>query len=89
MSKQQQCKDKQQYVPKAIPQTCGACRHCVPVMGEVLMYKDPLKYAMGGTHVISQQVSQKCGIGGFVVKKMGTCSVWVPLLPDNAEITAR
>ena len=68
-------------MPKAIPQTCGVCRHCVPVMAEVLRYKDDF---MGGTHMVSQQVSQKCGVGDFAVKKMGTCSLWVPLMPDTA-----
>lgn len=86
MSKQSKAKEDQKYVPKAIPKTCGVCRNCAPVMGEVLRYKDPLNYTMGGTHMVSEQVSQKCGIGGFAVKKMGTCSMWLPLLPDNAEL---
>lgn len=83
MSKQSKAKEDQGYVPKAIPETCGACRSCVPVMGEVMRYKDD-SFAIGGTHLVSEQVSQKCGIGGFAVKKMGTCSMW-QVMPDNSE----
>ena len=86
MSKQSKAKVDQDYVPKAIPQACGVCRNCAPVMGEVLRYKDPWR-SSEGTHKVSEQVSQKCGIGGFAVKKMGTCSMWLPLLPDNAKLS--
>ena len=83
MSKQSQAKEAQQYVPKVIPQTCGVCRNCEPVMGEVMRYKDPT-YTSDGTHMATEKVSQKCSIGGFAVKKMGSCSMWLPLLPNNA-----
>nr|WP_315491635.1 hypothetical protein [uncultured Rhodoferax sp.] len=82
MSKKLSAKEEQHYAPKAIPQTCGVCRNCVPVMGDVLMYKNPKSFTEG-THMVSTQTSQKCGIGNFAVKKMGTCSMWLPLLPDN------
>lgn len=86
MSKQSKAKEDQNYVQKAIPQTCNVCGSCVPVMGEVLRYKAPDSCTMGETHLVSEQVSQKCGIGGFAVKKMGTCRWWLPL-PDNAVVS--
>lgn len=76
MSKQQEAKQRQDYVAKAIPQTCSVCIHCAPVMGDVLRYKDRTNFTTGGTHMVVEQVSQKCGIGGFAVKKMGSCSLW-------------
>lgn len=93
MSTQSQAKKEQDYVPKAIPQTCGVCRNCVALMGDVLRYKDTFRYkdtsnyTSGGTHLVREQVSQKCGIGGFVVKKMGTCAMWLPPVPDNAVVS--
>lgn len=76
MNKQSEAKEKQGYISKAIPQTCGVCQHCKPVMGDVLRYKDNQSY-LSGTHIVSEQVSQKCAIGGFTVKKMGTCKMWL------------
>lgn len=75
MSKQTDAKTRQGYSPKAVPHTCGNCRHCLPVMGEVLAYINPQSF-MDGTHMVPTQVSQKCGLGGFAVKKMGTCEVF-------------
>ncbi len=86
MSKQSDAKEAQQYVAKAPPQTCGVCRNCVPVIGAVLIYKNPKSIA-DGTHYVDTQVAQKCGIGGFAVKKMGTCRMWLSLLPDNAKLS--
>lgn len=83
MSKQTAAKAKQGYTPKAIPHTCGNCRHCVPVMGEILAYKDPLSFT-SGTHMVAAQVSQKCGIGEFAVKKMGACDVYEVLIQSNS-----
>jgi len=73
MSKQTDAKEKQGYVAKVIPMTCSNCTHCEPVMGERLAYIDPTCSAKG-THMAPTQVGQKCGIGGFSVKKLGSCN---------------
>lgn len=78
MTKSAKAKKEQDYTPKLIPQTCGVCQHCAPVMGQVLRYIDPDSY-LSGTHMVSEPVSQKCGIGGFAVKKMGSCGLWLPV----------
>ena len=74
---------KQGYTPKAIPHTCGNCRHCVPVMGKILAYKDPRCFT-SGTHMVDAQVSQKCGIGEFEVKKMGACDLYEVMISPNS-----
>jgi len=67
MSKQSEAKEKQGYVPKAIPQTCGNCAHFMSDKVEREGY-------FGGSYV--DEKSMRCGIGGFAVKKMGTCNEW-------------
>lgn len=74
MSKQSVAKITQGYVAKVVPMTCSNCQHCEPVMGEVLRYKDPAR-ASDGTHLVSEPVSQRCAIGGFAVKKLGSCDL--------------
>ena len=74
MSKQIKAKIAQGYVDKVVPMTCSNCANCVPVMGERLSYIDPTCYAKG-THMALIEVGQKCGVGGFKVKKLGYCNL--------------
>lgn len=73
MSKQREAKDRQMYVDKFIPATCSNCTHCEPVMTERLIYNDPNSWA-AGTRMGLVQTSQRCGLGGFAVKKQGACN---------------
>ena len=67
MSKQAEAKAKQGYVPKAIPQTCV---NCASFRSEKI--EQQTKYG----HAWIKETNQRCSIGGFAVKKMGTCSEW-------------
>lgn len=70
MSKQSEAKRAQGYVAKAIPQTCGNCAHFqferVNVNADRPQYEE-----------YWEDKNLRCGIGGFAVKKMGTCDEWV------------
>jgi hypothetical protein len=64
MSKQSESKVKQGYRP--IPKTCSNCAHFtskLTTLGEVY----------GG---YSKESHLRCSVGGFKVKKMGTCNEW-------------
>ena len=76
--------EAQQYTSKLISGTCGNCLHVVPVMGERLMYLNPHQ-TMEGTEIRSVEVGQKCGIGGFSVKKLGSCAEHAFGKPDTSE----
>lgn len=67
MSKQTQAKEAQGYVPKAVPQVCCNCAHFVSDKVE-------REGCFGGVYVDEKNL--RCGIGGFAVKKMGTCNEW-------------
>jgi hypothetical protein len=64
--------ERQQYTPKLIAGTCGNCAHVVDVTGQRLVYVDPSNYGKG-TRMAAVVVGQKCGLGGFPVKKLGSC----------------
>lgn len=85
MSKQSEAKQRQVYVEKVIPMTCSNCANCEPVMGKRLAYIDPTRTAMG-THIATVQTGQECSIGGFSVKKLGSCNMHV-FEPPNAGVT--
>lgn len=70
MSKQSEAKEQQQYVSKAAPETCSTCRHFEWIEN---VYTNP-----DGTRHYSD-TNLRCGIGGFAVKKMGTCRLWEPM----------
>lgn len=65
MSKQSEAKEKQGYVPKMKPNACMNCRffkfdkgfHNQDLYGERF----------------PKVMNLRCGLGGFAVKKMGTC----------------
>lgn len=65
MSKQSKAKEEQGYVAKAVPMTCGNCAHFESD------FKNSTGYFGGGYQT---EINLRCGIGGFAVKKMGTCS---------------
>ena len=65
--------EAQQYTPKLISGTCGNCEHLVTVMGERLMFVNP-NQMMEGKEIRLVEVDQKCGIGEFSVKKLGSCA---------------
>lgn len=64
--------ERQQYTPKMISGVCGNCAHVVDVVGQRLVYVDATNYGKG-TRMADVSVGQKCGIGGFPVKKLGSC----------------
>lgn len=66
MSKQSEAKLKQNYNPKPLPRVCMNCEN---YKSEMIEYKN----------VFSSYVEEKnkrCGIGGFAVKKGGTCDLF-------------
>lgn len=66
MSKQSEAKEKQGYVPKAIPQTCGNCAH----------FTSNVVRRSGYFGIYEEESGLRCSIGGFAVKKNGTCNEW-------------
>ena len=66
MSKQSDAKAAQCYVAKITPMVCSNCKH----------YESKITEHEGVYGGIYHDESEKrCGIGGFAVKKMGTCSL--------------
>jgi hypothetical protein len=71
MSKQSDAKERQMYTPKFVPMTCSNCAHMKCDMElPAWMGKQPGvwddKYKLEKNH--------RCGLGGFAVKKMGSCN---------------
>lgn len=68
MSKQSEAKSRQKYVDKLIPCTCSNCAH----------FRFEKKTAPGqcGYPDYVSYINFRCGIGGFAVKKMSSCSEW-------------
>jgi hypothetical protein len=64
MSKQSKAKERQCYVPKAIPSTCATCAHFTSVIEK--------RKGWYGTH--QHEGNLRCAKGGFAVKKLGTCN---------------
>ena len=63
MSKQQKAKEAQEYTPKAQPKFCSACMH----------YRS--EFVTNQWNYVEEKAI-RCGIGGFVIKKQGTCNKW-------------
>lgn len=63
MSKQSEAKQKQGYEPDPIIRVCSTCIH----------YRN--KYAPD-KYGDAEEVDSHCDIGGFTVKKMGTCNLY-------------
>lgn len=67
MSKQSKAKERQHYVPKYEPAVCMNCVHYSSNVTE-------RKGVFGGTY--EDERNKRCSLGGFAVKKMGTCIEW-------------
>ena len=65
MTKQSKAKADQGYVPKAVPQVCGNCANFA---------SDMIKPYLGNSFV--KETNMRCVLGGFAVKKMGTCDLY-------------
>ena len=61
MSKQQTAKEKQGYNPKPVFPMCSNCKH---------YSMQPETTNWGYT----RETNIRCGIGGFAIKKQGTCN---------------
>jgi transcriptional regulator with AAA-type ATPase domain len=72
MSKQSEAKERQQYVSKIEPAVCMNCAHYESSIVE-------FEGVFGG--VYKGESNKRCGIGGFAVKKMGTCIEWAGKVP--------
>lgn len=68
MSKQSEARIAQEYVPKYTPSICSNCLHFSSE--RVFVNKD-----WTGKDWF-KETNMRCGIGGFAVKKMGTCMQW-------------
>ena len=68
MNKQSKAKESQGYVAKATPRTC---QNCVNFSFDRVQTVEPTTYNPNGWWA---DKNLRCKIGGFVVKKMGTCN---------------
>jgi hypothetical protein len=66
MSKQSEAKLAQGYEPKPVPKTCVNCAH---YRSDISFFKSAYS-----SKDIRQEKDIRCGIGGFSVNKMATCS---------------
>ena len=65
MSKQSEAKERQNYDPKPIHKICSNCSAFTSVVVDVKGW---------GNTVYAEEKNMRCGIGGFAVKKGGTCN---------------
>ena len=72
MSKIQKIKDEQGYIPKLIPNTCG---NCANLTSEMVQVHAPTTWSPEGYWA---EKNVRCSIGGFAVKKLGSCKMWEP-----------
>jgi hypothetical protein len=75
MSKQSEAKAAQGYMPN--PMACANCMHLkfemeLPRWMQEENLQSPGRYGDGQ----ALQKNLRCGLGGFAVKKMGTCNKW-------------
>lgn len=70
MSKQSDAKKQQGYVAKAIPKTCVNCSSFL--------------FETFNRNGWSEEKNLRCGIGGFAVKKMGSCNEFDPKINSVA-----
>jgi hypothetical protein len=68
MSKQSEAKAAQGYVAKAVPRTCA---NCAKFLSDKVQKTSEW---MKTTWV--EEKNLRCGIGGFAVKKNGTCNLY-------------
>lgn len=77
MSKQSDAKKQQGYVAKAIPKTCV---NCSSFLFETINHP-PSPFNRNGW---SEEKNFRCSIGGFAVKKMGSCNEFDPKINSVA-----
>lgn len=83
MSKQSEAKERQQYTPKFIAGTCGNCFHFACEIALPAWMARQNYVAMGEGKVLpwnikeyGQEGNRRCTLGGFAVKKAGSCTEW-------------
>lgn len=72
MSKQSELKAKQGYVSKAAPRTCQNCSY---FEFDRVQIRKPTEWDAEGWF---EDKNLRCTLGGFTVKKMGTCNEFNP-----------
>lgn len=72
MSKQSEAKERQEYTPKFIPSVCSNCAH----------FRSEFEQHTYGSATWTKEVNLRCGIGGFAVKKGGSCAEWAGIDPS-------
>lgn len=70
MSKQSEAKARQCYIPKAVPNVCGNCAYFASD-------KTPMGNPFGSSW--THENNMRCRLGGFAVRKMGTCNEWTKI----------
>ena len=81
MSKQSEAKERQQYTAKLIPGTCSNCEHFQFDRALPEWMEQHNKDRAHVQHFVPYTVDKhglvknmRCGIGGFAVKKLGSCT---------------
>jgi hypothetical protein len=83
-SKQALAKEAQGYDPTPAARTCSNCAHKASEMALAdWMVRDNAKRAAAGLRIAFGEVNKverslRCGVGGFAIKKMGTCTQFQP-----------
>ena len=84
MSKQSDAKERQQYTPKFIPNVCGNCAHfAFDIQLPDWMRRQNESGEREGKGKsrwdiaeYGQERNKRCTLGGFAVKKTGSCAEW-------------
>ena len=86
MSNQSEAKEKQGYVPKFEPNLCGNCSNLkfnLELPAWMQQHNAAVaagEYTFGHSTAYGDENRQpqnlRCGIGGFAVKKQGSCGEW-------------
>ena len=66
MREQSEAKERQGYVPKAVPHTCVNCKSFTSNVENIA--------TQYGNGTWRRETNMRCLYGGFAVKKMGTCN---------------
>lgn len=77
MSKQQQAKEAQGYQEK--PRNCGNCAHRAyeVVLSEWMRHTNSIqRREIYSADRHGSERNQRCGIGGFAIKKTASCAKW-------------
>lgn len=79
MSKQSEAKERQQYTPKFIAGVCGNCAHfaCDIALPDWMARQNIERPGQWDIASYGQEGNKRCTLGGFAVKKGGSCNEWV------------